>query len=75
MTHFEAIISFIDGFIQTSYEANASLTLILHLVIISSIRDHLKLGIIRMQRKRAIVLHNHNLLNKLYWVIMIANQI
>jgi len=66
MTHFEAIISFIDGFIPTSYEASASLTLILHLVIISSIRDHLKLGIIRMQRKRAIVLHNHNLLNKLY---------
>lgn len=64
MTHFEAVISFIDGFIQTSHEASASL--ILHLVIIFSIGDHL--GLIRMQCKRAIVLHNHNLLNKLYWV-------
>lgn len=64
MTHFEAVISFIDGFIQTSHEASASL--ILHLVIIFSIEEYLKLGLIRMQCKRAIALHNHNLLNKLY---------
>lgn len=58
-------------FISTSYEASESL--MLHRIIFS-IGDHLKLGLIRMQSKRAIVLHNHNLLNKLYESINVMQR-